>query len=1106
MLKYLTNSVLIKPFSTKSISSFCLIILFSLNIHAQTEERFEHITRNDGLSHANVYSIIQDKYGFLWFGTQDGLNRYNGYNFQKFYHESSNSNSLISSSFGKIYEDSKGYLWLGTYASGLDRYDPLKKTFKHYLHDEDDPSTISSNRIRCIKESPDGYIWVATAGGGVNKLDPITDEFTHFKNKPDDLNSLSDNNVNSMVFDQTGNLWIGTGVGLDYLDTKTNTFSSYELGRESFDDNKKLPVRKVIIDRYGILWIGTTDGLFVLDDETNEIREYNHSLTANNCLSSGYINTILEDSEGTIWVGTENGGLNKYIRKKDSFEHYVNDVSDPYSISSNRIWSLFEDESKILWIGTKSGGLNKLDLKRKKFHSLQFKAGANMGLPYPSISALTGDTSGRIWIGTDGGGLCSWLPKTNQFTYFRSNLFNKNSLSDDEIWSICTDSKNRIWAGTHSGGVDMIEFKHDKYQITNFLHDSKDSATISNNQINAVFEDKTGHIWLATRNGLNELIENYNTGGFTIKKFQNNYSDTNSLTDNYITSIYQDHYGNVWAGTYSEGLNMIDKKNNTITHFRSEPGNTQSISSSSITVIFEDHLGVLWIGTSDGLNRFDLAKKTFHRYYRDSGLPSNEIMGVREDNSGNLWISTTNGLSKFDPFTEVFINFDISDGLINDGFNWNATYKDATGRLYFGTTSGLVSFTPDEITMNSYLPPVVITSLRTLKNKVWVNTGNFVSAKQKEKTKLELNYNNNIFTIEFAAFDYTDPKENSFEYKIEGLDENWINYGTNHSLTVTNLDPGEYIFRVRATNSDKLLNKKGVAVSIIVKPPFWRTRAFMFMAIVLVMLAAISVYSFLVKLKTNKILEEKNHELKVANSQLTESQKNLKVLNETKDKFFSIIAHDLRNPFNPLLSLTELLYEDYDLLDEKERREFIKDIRDGAKRLYDLLENLLQWSLSQTKRHEFSQARIEMSKLINKNIELLKINADKKKIRLINKVEPNTLILADDNMMNSIVRNLINNAIKFSPENSTITVDVKEINSEYEFVVHDEGIGIKPEFIDKMFDFGFSKTKINKSKEKGSGLGLILCKEFVEQNNGKIRVESKVGKGSSFYFTAQKIE
>jgi len=369
-----------------------------------------------------------------------------------------------------------------------------------------------------------------------------------------------------------------------------------------------------------------------------------------------------------------------------------------------------------------------------------------------------------------------------------------------------------------------------------------------------------------------------------------------------------------------------------------------------------------------------------------------------------------------------------------------------------------------------------------------------------------LDYNNNIFTIEFAALDYTNPQENSFQYKIEGLDENWVNYGTRHSITVTNLEPGNYVFRVRGTNSDKLLNEKSVAINIKVKPPFWRTKAFLFIMLVFTILAVTSIYSFLVKLKTNKILEEKNHELEDANSQLIESQQNLKVLNNTKDKFFSIIAHDLRNPFNPLLSLTELLHEDYDTFDEKERREFIEDIRNGAKRLYDLLENLLQWSLSQTKQIKFSRIKLEVNDLVNKNIDLLKINSDKKNIDIINEIKNDTFILADENMINSIVRNLLNNAIKFSSDKSKIIISNEDLGTSYQFAVKDEGVGIKPEYINNIFDPGFSKTKINISKEKGSGLGLILCKEFVEKNSGDIWVESEQGKGSVFYFTAQKAD
>ncbi|OQY02925.1 MAG: hypothetical protein B6I20_06075 [Bacteroidetes bacterium 4572_117] len=1105
MFKSLVTCNMVLNGLQKKIIAFLAILVVGVNVFSQINERFEHLTRIDGLSHDNVYSILQDKYGFIWFGTQDGLNKYDGYSFEHFYHESANVNSLISSNFGKIFEDSKGNLWLGTYISGLDCYNPIKRKFKHFVYDENDSSSLSSNRIRCIGEDVDGFIWVGTAGGGLNKLDPITGESVRFVNRRYDWNSVSDNDINTLVFDSNNKLWIGTDVGLDLFDIKNNLFTHYELGKESFDDNKQLSVRHVIIDKLGILWIGTSDGLFVLDPEINEIREYSHDLADASSLSNGMVNTLLEDSEGTIWVGTENG-LNKYDKQKNTFVRHTYNALNPYSISSNRIWSLYEDKSNILWVGTKGGGINKLDLKRKKFNNQVYNAGLETGIPYPSISAITGDTIGNLWVGTDGGGLYAYIPKQNKYHYFRTKPYAKNTISDDEIWSICTDSQNRVWVGTHSGGLNKIENVNGEYLITRYLHKPEDSASISNNQINATFQDKDLNIWVATRNGLNKLIENNNAGKAFFKKYLNNYSNPNTLSDNYITSVYQDYLGFIWVGTYSEGLNVIDENNNIITRFKNVQGDLNSLSGNSINTIFEDHQGVLWVGTNDGLNKLDRTDMTFKRYSRNNGLPSNEIMSILEDNSGYLWIATSSGLSKFDAFDEKFINFDISDGLINDGFNWNAAYKDKEGEIYFGTNSGMVSFFPKEIVLNTYLPPVVITSVKILNNQIWVEKVNFVSVEQDFEQTLELDYNNNIFTIEFAAFDYTNPDENNFEYKIEGLDDNWVYYGNKRSITVTNLEPGNYVFRVRAISSDKQLNENGVAIKIKVKPPFWRSKSFIFILVLLAVLAVISIYSFLLKLKTNKMLEEKNKQLKEANNQLVITQQDLKALNNTKDKFFSIIAHDLRNPFTPLLALTELLHDDYDSFDEKERREFIKDIRDGAQRLYDLLENLLQWSLSQTRQIKFSMSKIEMKELINKNIELLKINTDKKKIEINSEVRDTIYVQADVNMMNSIVRNLINNAIKFSEKSTKITIGSKDIGSEYCFSIKDEGIGIKPEYIDHIFDAGFSKTKINKSKEKGSGLGLILCKEFVEKNNGKIWVESKQGLGSTFYFSVQKAE
>jgi len=484
---------------------------------------------------------------------------------------------------------------------------------------------------------------------------------------------------------------------------------------------------------------------------------------------------------------------------------------------------------------------------------------------------------------------------------------------------------------------------------------------------------------------------------------------------------------------------------------------------------------------------------------------SNEIMAILEDNYGFLWISTANGLTKLNPHTDKIINFNMADGLYSVGFNWNSAYKDEKGKLYFGTNSGMLSFEPSEIKLNSFIPKIVITKFSIIKNDKWVSNDMFISKFNSDKSSIVLDYNNNIFSVEFAAMDFTNPEQNTFQYKIEDIDDNWIDYGKKRFIMVTNLKPGNYVLKIRGTNNDNVLNKKGIELKIKIKPPFWNSIWFYIVATIAAILIIIWIYSFLVELKTNKILEDKNLQLEETNKKLIKSETNLKLLNDTKDKFFSVIAHDLRNPFNPLLSLTELLDDDYDDFEENERRDFIKEIRKGAKKLHTLLENLLNWALSQTKQIKFNKEKLNINILINKNIDLLTINAEERNIIINNKLGKDAYIFADENMINSVIRNLINNAIKFSKENSEINIFVKEKNNKYVIEVEDKGIGISKENLSYIFN-GISKKSGKKIKGAGSGLGLMLCKDFVTQNGGKIWVTSKFNIGTIFYFTVNKYQ
>jgi two-component system sensor histidine kinase ChiS len=1055
---------------------FCLFL--GMDAKAQGDARFIRLSRDNGLSHNNVYSIIQDQFGFMWFATQDGLNRYDGYNFKQFYHEPYNKNSLLSNNFGTVLEDEDGYLWFGTYYKGLSRFDPLNNEFMHFVHDELDPTSISSNHIRFLAKDKNGNIWIATSGGGLNKLNTKTFGITRYLHDEEDTSSISSNDVNAIVVDEQNNLWIGTNNSLDYFDSKSGEFQHFVLGYESFDRRKRLTTKTLLIDTNGLLWVGTSDGLYKLNRSTYKSKYYKYNISNSTSISDDIINTLFEDSEKNIWIGTE-GGLSQYVKGSDSFVNYQFDITDPNSLSNSRVWSLYEDKSRVLWIGTKGGGVNKLDLKRKKFYSLAYEPNKSMSLSHPSVSTIVADTAGNIWLGTDGGGVCSYNIGDISVSCFNNEFSKKNLLSDDQIWAACY-SPGKIWLGTHTGGLDLLQFEDGKYVIKTYSN-TGDSTGISNNQLNSLLIDKDGFLWIGTRNGLNKMIDTSSTQSPYFITYKKSFSEKNSLTDNYITALYQDHEGFLWVGTYSGGLNRINLKTSDVKHFTSDYENPKSLGSNNIHTIFEDHLGNLWVGTSGaGLNKLNPDGNTFVQYHKANGLASNEVMAILEDYSGFLWISTSKGLSQFDPITGKFTNYDISDGLLSDGFNWAAAYQDNNGWMYFGTNSGLVYFHPAQIKTNSFIPEIVITSFALLEDDKWINKDIFISKYNSEENKIVLDYSKNIFSIEFAALDFTKPDENTYQYKIEGINSGWIDYGNKRTIMITNLEPGKYTLRVRGSNNDKVFNNEGVAVSIVVRPPFTSTEGFFFIVGVIALLIIISAYSFLVKLKTNKILAYKNKQLEQTNLKLLESEKSLKQLNETKDKFFSIIAHDLRNPFNPLLALTELLDEDYDELDEKERRDFIKEIRHGAKRLYDLLENLLHWALSQTRQIKFKQVAIDLGELVQNNIDLLKINAEKKNITIRKNFNGDCHVLADENMLNSIFRNLINNAIKFSEEKTEIFVNVEEQDENYLVEVRDQGIGIHEENLGTIFK-GLTKSTLDNSKGKGSGLGLILCNEFVEK-------------------------
>jgi ligand-binding sensor domain-containing protein/signal transduction histidine kinase len=1079
---------------------FIAIHLFIFGIFGQSEVRFSNLSRVEGLSDNNINSILQDRYGFMWFGTQEGLCRFDGFNFMNFYHDASNVNSLASNTITAIYQTINGDIWIGTINNGISRFDPLKNKFEHYAVNENLPNTIKSNYISHITGDNKGNLWIATIGGGLSYYNSTSKKFSNY-NRTISKNTISSNDVNVVEADKQGNLWIGTNTHLDYFDAKSETFHHYILGYESYDQNKKLSVTSLCLDRDNKVWVGTTGGLFTFHPEKRTFKKHKSSLATTTSLNDDYINAVYQDSYGDIWIGT-NKGLSKYLPEINGFKNYSFSNINNSIFRSNRVEAIFEDRSNILWIGTRGGGVNKLDLKRKKFHSLPlFEHSKNIASNYSTIALMT-DTSANVWVGTDGGGAYIFSRSKRDLEQVKSQTGKKPVFYDDQITAIAKES-GKIWIGTKTSGLHLIDQTSGVFALKQYIR-KNDSTGISNNQVNSILVDRDGFLWIGTSDGLNKksLPDQFGREYFLV--YKKSFSDTKGLSDNHITCLYQDHKGFIWIGTYSGGLNRLNPATGLIEQFIKEANDPKSIGSNTINTIFEDHFGILWIGTSGGgLNMLNSDNKSFRHFTVREGLPGNDIMSILEDHSGRLWIGTTKGLSKFDPLNDQIVNFDLKDGILSDGFQRSAATIDRYGWMYFGTDMGLIYFYPDEITLNPHKPEIIITKFTFLKDNVWADSEFFMSQHNARENAIVLEYDKNIFSVEFAAMDFTYPERNQFEYKIEGLHSNWIPKGNKRTITVTNLEPGKYVFRVRGTNNDGLMNEKGIAFNIEVKPPFWRTNIFYFILFLLLVLIGFMVYSYLIKWNTNKILAIKNKELELANEKLIESEKSLTELNNTKDKFFSIIAHDLRNPFNPLLALTELLDNDYKDLNEEERISFIREIHLGARKLYGLLENLLHWALSQTKQIKFHQEEINLTELIRNNVELLEINALNRGIAIQNFISTDVSVLADENMLNSIIRNLINNAIKFSPDNTAIELKIFDELQYVKIEIKDSGPGIARENLANVFN-GFLKTEKNKTKGKGSGLGLILCKEFVEKNNGMIWVESEEGKGASFFFTLRK--
>jgi diguanylate cyclase (GGDEF)-like protein len=779
--------------------------------------RFRHITPEDGLSQSTVHAIVQDREGLMWFGTQEGLNRYDGYDFTTF-SPADESGSKSMPIVRALHEDRSGVLWVGT-DDGLHRFDRSTSKFVRFENDPTNPMSLSNNRVRVIYEDRQGALWLGTEGGGLNRFDRESQTFTRFNHNPSNPVSLSNDYIRSVVQDREGALWVGTeGGGLNRMDTVTGRFRHFvhEPGNRRSIGSDRL--RVVYQDREGALWVGTDDaGLDRFDPETETFRHFRHDPRVPGSLASDWVRAIHHDSRGTLWVGTD-GGICEYRPESGNFNCYVHDPTDPVSLVENRVTAIYEDRGAVLWVGTYSG-VNSWNIgtgffaHHKKDGSSPNQMSGNLVMAFAESL-----DEHALWISAYGYGLNRLDRKSGKFTNYRSRPGDPSSLGDDNVMSLAVDREGIVWAGTFDAGLDRLDPRTGVF--THFRHDPANPRSLSRNAVTRIYEDQQGVLWVGTyKGGLNRLDRR--TEEFI--RYQHDPSNPTSLSNDRVIGITEGENGVLWIGTDGGGLNRFDPEKGTFSHYRHDPADPESLSSDNVWVVHRDRMERLWIGTQGGgLNRWDPAARQAHlgrfkRYDAGDGLPSAVINGILEDESGNLWISTNRGLSRFSPETEVFKNYDAIDGLQSPEFNQGAFFEASDGEMFFGGPNGFNSFYPHLVRENPHAPPVTLTAF--LKFNQPVDLG----APTTDVREISLTHKDSVVAFEFAALDYTAPEKNRYRYKLEGFDEDWIDAGRLRRATYTNLRPRSYTFRVKAANNDGVWNEEGLAVRVKMIPPPWST-------------------------------------------------------------------------------------------------------------------------------------------------------------------------------------------------------------------------------------------------------------------------------------------
>jgi signal transduction histidine kinase/ligand-binding sensor domain-containing protein/DNA-binding NarL/FixJ family response regulator len=1098
--------------------------------------RFEHLSTDEGLAQESVLAIVQDNDGFMWFGTQTGLSRYDGYRMTNYRNVVGDPRTLAHNWIRVLYLDRKGQLWVGT-DGGLDRFEQDSQTFVHFAPQEPQRLGNGNRRLRAIVDDRNGGMWLAT-NDGLQHFDPASGQFRTWHNNPADPASLVDDRVNALALDANGRLWIGTSSGLDSLDPGSARFEHHP----SAAGRRYDVVQALAIDQDQALWIGSQAGVERWSRSANGTRR---PFGPAEGFNPGEVTILYQDIEGKLWVGTREEGLYRWRRRAQRFANYSHVVSDSHSLADNRVSALYRDRVGTFWIGTWYAGVSHVDLGSGGFTRIvrQFDNAVTLG--DNKVRAIVAEGSGKLWLGTNDG-INLYDPATAQTTkVYRYQSGNPNSLIDMPGNALARERSGVLWIG---GSTGVTRFDPATGRFTRRVLVPGDAEA---NDVRYMTTDRAGFIWIATRGGLHML--NPATG--KLVSYRRSPADDQTLSDNIVRPILEDSRGRLWVGTF-DGLNLLDRATGKFRHFHHNDADPASLSHDEVHYLLEDSKGNLWVGTAVGLNRLVERKNgqiSFVHYTSNDGLGNDDVAAMLEDLDGRIWASTSVGLSCLDPRTGTWRNYGAADGTIEGAYFDASALRTADGTLHFGGFNGITAFNSRAIQDNRIAPRAVITGFQIFNQPVsQVHPGLLTGPIHLAKT-ITLSTGESVFSLEFSALHFAAPQRNSFSYKLEGFDQDWVSTdATKRFATYTNLDPGHYVFKVRAANKDGVWSDEPASLDIVIEPPYWKT--WWFRVAATIVLVGVSYGAVLARLSVlrrqkallerqvrarteeiglqNQVLERQTQELRdqerqvrsnteelaQANRALQENEERLRLAKQRaedatrqKSEFLANMSHEMRTPLAGVIGMLGFALRDQQLRDTT--REQILRGRANAQSLLSIINDLLDFSKIEAGKLTIENIDFALDATIENVASLFEEQAGERSVDFSIELAEGLprFVVGDPTRLRQVLVNLVGNAFKFTnrgmvrlraerrPEDQRVDAASEGLNM-IRFSVQDTGIGIAPEALPRIFQKFEQADSTTTRRYGGTGLGLAICRQLVQLMGGWISVESTEGAGSTFTF------